>query len=332
MKHLAPPNGNVCAIGDPDQAIYRFRGADARFFSAFGADHPGASMVRLTRNYRSDRNIVSLSSQVIAKSGSRHRAVPVIDEAPDLVTVHEAPTEKAEAEFIVQSLEQAVGGHSFFSIDSGRTTETPDRDLSFSDFAVLYRTEAQAAPIVEALERSGLPFQQRSHHRLLDYPGVAGLIDALLEAPASGSVRERLEAGRYGRRAGRGRRERAGGSQGAAPAHRGRMRRRHGTVSHGGCAGRRNRYLGPEGRPDFAPDPARRQGTRVPGRHHRRLRGRSAPLDLGHTGPRGSRRGAAPLLCRRYPCEVEALPHPGGQAAMAGQGAAAPSLALPGRH
>ena len=209
VKHLAPPNGNVCAIGDPDQAIYRFRGADARFFSAFGADHPGASMVRLTRNYRSDRNIVSLSSQVIAKSGSRHRAVPVIDEAPDLVTVHEAPTENAEAEFIVQSLEQAVGGHSFFSIDSGRTTETPGRDLSFSDFAVLYRTEAQAAPIVKALERSGLPFQQRSHHRLLDYPGVAGLIDALLEAPASGSVRERLEAAGTGGREGNAANERA---------------------------------------------------------------------------------------------------------------------------
>ena len=94
VKHLAPPNGNVCAIGDPDQAIYRFRGADARFFSAFGADHPGASMVRLTRNYRSDRNIVSLSSQVIAKSGSRHRAVPVIAEAPDLVTKHPPRTRR----------------------------------------------------------------------------------------------------------------------------------------------------------------------------------------------------------------------------------------------
>ena len=131
---------------------------------------------------------------MIAPSGSGQRSVPVLEEAPDLVTVHEAPTEKAEAEFIVQAIEQALGGHSFFSIDSGRSAESEGRDLSFSDFAVLYRTEAQAPTLVEALARSGMPFQQRSHHRLLDHPGVAALVDALREAPGAGPVRERLDA------------------------------------------------------------------------------------------------------------------------------------------
>ncbi len=194
VRQLVPPEGNVCAIGDPDQAIYRFRGADVRYFSEFREHFPGTRVVRLARNYRSDRNIVALSSQVIAPSGSDQRSLPVLEEAPDLVTVHEAPTEKAEAEFIVQALEQALGGHSFFSIDSGRSAESEGRDLSFSDFAVLYRTEAQAAPLVEALARSGMPFQQRSHHRLLDHPGVAALVDALREAPGTGPVRERLDA------------------------------------------------------------------------------------------------------------------------------------------
>ena len=123
VRMLVPPDGNVCAIGDPDQAIYRFRGADMRFFSEFHQDFPETRVVRLTRNYRSDRNIIALSSQVIARSGSNQRSVPVIEDAPDLVTVHEAATEKAEAEFIVHSLEQALGGHSFFSIDSGRSAE-----------------------------------------------------------------------------------------------------------------------------------------------------------------------------------------------------------------
>ena len=194
VRQLVPPEGNVCAIGDPDQAIYRFRGADVRFFSEFREHFPGTRVVRLARNYRSDRNIVALSSQVIAPSGSGQRSVPVLEEAPDLVTVHEAPTEKAEAEFIVQALEQALGGHSFFSIDSGRSAESEGRDLSFSDFAVLYRTEAQAPPLVEALARSGMPFQQRSHRRLLDHPGVVALVDALREAPDTGPVRERLDA------------------------------------------------------------------------------------------------------------------------------------------
>ena len=192
VRQIVPPGGNVCAIGDPDQAIYRFRGGDVRYFSEFREHFPGTKVVRLTRNYRSERNIVALSSQVIAPSGCDRRSVPVLEEVPDLVTVHEAPTEKAEAEFIVQSLEQALGGHSFFSIDSGRSAESDGRDLSFSDFAVLYRTEAQAPPLVEALARSGMPFQQRSHRRLLDHPGVAALVDALRETAGSGPVLERL--------------------------------------------------------------------------------------------------------------------------------------------
>ena len=206
VRQLVPPDGNVCAIGDPDQAIYGFRGADVRFFSEFQRDFPGAEVVRLKRNYRSGRNIVTLSSQVIARSGSAPSSaphsepspapssVPAAGEAPDLVTIHEAPTGKAEAEFIVQSLERMLGGHSFFSIDSGRSPDGEGHDLSLSDFAVLYRTEAQAVALAEALQRSGLPFQQRSHRRLLEHPGVAALLDALREAPGAGLIRERLEA------------------------------------------------------------------------------------------------------------------------------------------
>ena len=214
VRQLVPPDGNVCAIGDPDQAIYGFRGADVRFFSEFQQDFPGTRVVRLTRNYRSERNIVALSGQVIGPSGCARRsalaaeAVEARDaeamqarEAGDtaedvsgLVTLHEAPTDKAEAEFIVQSLERILGGHSFFSIDSGRSPDGEGHDLSFSDFAVLYRTEAQAVVLAEALQRSGLPFQQRSHRRLMEHPGVTALLDALREGPGAGPVRERLEA------------------------------------------------------------------------------------------------------------------------------------------
>lgn len=188
LKHLVPADGNICAIGDPDQAIYGFRGADVRFFSEFQRDFPAAQVVRLSRNYRSDRNIVRLSSQLMATSSTR----AVLEDAPRLITIHEAPTEKAEAEFIVQTLERSLGGHSFFSIDSGRSADAEGQDLAFSDFAVLYRTESQAAVLVEALQRSGMPFQQRSHARLLDHPGVAGLTEAM--RAQAGSLGDRLEA------------------------------------------------------------------------------------------------------------------------------------------
>ena len=194
VKLLSPAGGNLCAIGDPDQAIYGFRGADLRFFAEFERDFPGTRVVRLTRNYRSDRNIVTLSAQVMAGSGSGQRSIAVDEEAAERIAIHEAPTEKAEAEFIVQSLERALGGHSFFSIDSGRSAEIEARDFSFSDFAVLYRTEAQVPALVEALSRSGMPFQRRSHRRLLDHPGVSAVLDALHESPGAGSLREGIEA------------------------------------------------------------------------------------------------------------------------------------------
>ena len=194
IRQIVPPDGNICAIGDPDQAIYGFRGADRRFFTEFIDHFPAARVVRLSRNYRSERNIVTLSSQVIAPAASAGPSVPVLDDAPNRITLHEAASDKAEAEFVVQSLEQTLGGHSFFSIDSGRSAEAQGHDFSFSDFAVLYRTEAQAAALAEALQRSGMPFQQRSHSPLVAHPGVVALMDSLDRSPGTGSLRQRLEA------------------------------------------------------------------------------------------------------------------------------------------
>jgi DNA helicase-2/ATP-dependent DNA helicase PcrA len=194
LKALVPPHGNICAIGDPDQAIYGFRGADVHFFERFQDNFPTAHVMRLTRNYRSDRNIVAASAQVIARTGSRPQAVAVRQTASTLITLHEAPTEKAEAEFVVQTLEHLLGGHSFFSIDSGRSVNPDTQNLSFSDFAVLYRTEAQRPPLQEALARSGMPFQQRSHALLLDHPGVSAFVEAWLAAGEPGPIRDHLTA------------------------------------------------------------------------------------------------------------------------------------------
>ena len=196
VKLLVPRDGNVCAIGDPDQSIYRFRGADVRLFHRFAEDFPGARVARLTRNYRSDRNLVSVASQVIAPAGSAHAATSMLDDAPHLITLHEARTDKAEAEFVVQSLERLFGGHSFFSIDSGRSRDAEAADVSFADVAVLYRTEAQADAVAEALHRSGMPFQQRAHTRLLDHPGAAALMDAVRAHHTDAPIAARLASAR----------------------------------------------------------------------------------------------------------------------------------------
>ncbi|MEO1266805.1 MAG: 3'-5' exonuclease, partial [Myxococcota bacterium] len=112
------------------------------------------------------------------------------------ITMHAAATEKSEAEFIVKTLEKLLGGHTFFSIDSGRSTGAEDTDYSFSDTAILYRTEAQAQALTEALDRSGIPYQSRSHGQLADHTEVASWIEALQQR-AEGSERtawEQLEA------------------------------------------------------------------------------------------------------------------------------------------
>ena len=194
IKQLAPADGNVFAIGDANQAIYGFRGADVRFFERFQDDFPNAQVVRLRRNYRSQPHIVTLSGQLMAQSAIQPPPVSASDVEPHRIILHEAASEAAEAEFVVRNVEQLLGGHSFFSIDSGRAVEAATDNLSFADIAVLYRTEAQAPALVEALQRSGMPFQHRSHRLLIDHPGVAELADALLQQQHTGSLREQLAA------------------------------------------------------------------------------------------------------------------------------------------
>jgi uncharacterized protein (TIGR00375 family) len=189
LQLLAPRGANVCVIGDPDQAIYGFRGADASCFDRFRADHPDAKMVRLAKNYRSTGTIVAASSQMIA-AGEERPLAAIVHDLHERIAIHAAPTERAEAEFVVHTIEQLIGGHSFFSIDSGRGKGTSN--LAFSDIAVLYRTDAQAGPLVEALARSGIPFKKHSHRPLAEEPAARALLQSAENDGAERSLPDRL--------------------------------------------------------------------------------------------------------------------------------------------
>ena len=185
LRLLTTPDANLCVIGDPDQAIYGFRGADVGFFLRFAQDFPGATTVRLTRNYRSSPAIVAGALQAIAPStlvAGRELAAMAGADAPARITIHQAASDLAEAEFVVQTVDRLLGGSSFLSLDSGRADGGAEHGLSFADVAVLYRTDAQSGPLAEALGRAGMPFQKRSHDRLLDRPAVRGLVRALRAA------------------------------------------------------------------------------------------------------------------------------------------------------
>ena len=180
LRLLVPADGNICAIGDPDQAIYSFRGADVGHFLRFTTDFREGRVVRLTRNYRSTAPIVAAASQAIAPTSlvRERRLEPArldADAAP--LGLHSAATPSAEAEWVAAAIDGLVGGVSHRSFDAGRVDSRlgVHDGMSFGDIAVLYRTDAQAAPVLEALTRAGLPAQKRSHDRLADRRAVGAI-------------------------------------------------------------------------------------------------------------------------------------------------------------
>jgi DNA helicase II / ATP-dependent DNA helicase PcrA len=197
LRLLCPADGNLTAIGDPDQAIYSFRGADVGFFLRFTADFTDARQVRLSRNYRSAAPILAAAVQAIAPSslvpGRRLDPAKLDPEAPQ-IGLYPAASVEDEAVFVAKTIDELVGGVSHRSVDS--RAATPDA-VSFADIAVLYRTDAQAGPIVDALTRGGIPVQKRSHDRLLDRAGVAAIARELRFASGLGgslAARVRLTA------------------------------------------------------------------------------------------------------------------------------------------
>jgi len=184
LRLLTSPGSRICVIGDPDQAIYGFRGGDVGHFLRFAADYPDAESAQLTRSYRSAPTIVRAAMQLI-RPGTLvpgRQLVPARTDIPDgPVVLHSVADERTEAEAIAATIETMLGGASFHALDSravdGRVRT--EHQLSFADFAVLYRTTAQAGEVGEALGRRGFPFQRRSHSRLAEMPGVPEILGAL---------------------------------------------------------------------------------------------------------------------------------------------------------
>ena len=203
LRQLAAPGSRICAIGDPDQAIYGFRGGDVgyflRFQQDFGASAPGsaiaapdagvlggpaATTVRLSRSYRSAPTIVRAAMQLI-RPGTLvpgRELIPARTDIPDgPVALQAVADEREEADAVASSIEKFLGGASFHALDT-RAVDGRNRteyQLSFADFAVLYRTSSQADAVGEALARRGFPFQRRAHSRLAEMPGVDRILAAL---------------------------------------------------------------------------------------------------------------------------------------------------------
>ncbi|MBN1217572.1 MAG: UvrD-helicase domain-containing protein [Anaerolineae bacterium] len=181
LQLLTAPDSNVCLIGDPDQAIYGFRGATPKYFHHFSRDFAPVKILHLSRNYRSSQLILNASAQVIEKSPARER-VKIWSDFVDKtkIDVYHAPSDKAEAEYTVHEIEKMVGGTSYFSIDSARVSDDDGlAGLTFADVAVLYRLSGQSQPLLEAFERSGIPYQTVGQTPLVEHKDIRTVLACL---------------------------------------------------------------------------------------------------------------------------------------------------------
>lgn len=173
LRLLAPDTANICVIGDPDQAIYGFRGSDAAFFRRFQEDYPNHRTIRLSRNYRSTETILSSAGQVIRTPNKKSSTTTTAQTYSGIqgyptVTIVSAASAKAEAVAIGKSIESMVGGTGYHALNFGQKGDPNQSSArSFNDFAILYRTGEQGRFIAEVLENAGLPCQRTDREKWL---------------------------------------------------------------------------------------------------------------------------------------------------------------------
>jgi DNA helicase-2/ATP-dependent DNA helicase PcrA len=144
VKHLAQRHRNICVVGDDDQAIYGWRGADVRHMLAFQNDFPGTTLVKLEQNYRSTQVILDAANGVIAEnSGRLGKTLFTSVQGGSSVTLLGAADERDEAEWLASEFARRAA----------------DTDLGYEDMAILYRTNSQSRPMEEAFRFRGIPYR-----------------------------------------------------------------------------------------------------------------------------------------------------------------------------
>ena len=158
LKGLCGPDTKVTAIGDPDQAIYGFRGAEASFFTRFGEDFPGAASMGLIKNYRTCGLVLQSAAALISHAPEPHRTEPhAMRPGGHKPVALEFGSPQAEAAWLAAEVVRLLGG-----LDSRQVERGLDCDLeafAASDIAVLYRLHAMAGPLQKALLEAGVPVQ-----------------------------------------------------------------------------------------------------------------------------------------------------------------------------
>lgn len=143
VQMLARKFKNICVVGDSDQSIYRWRGADIQNILSFEKDYPNATMIMLEQNYRSSQRILQAANDVIGNNTSRYPKILRTENSEgEKIQLFRAFNEQQEAQFVVQSIQEMM--------------DTENRTLN--DFAILYRTNAQSRVMEEVLVKSNMAY------------------------------------------------------------------------------------------------------------------------------------------------------------------------------
>ncbi|WP_423189888.1 DNA helicase PcrA [Alkalibacterium sp. f15] len=154
VKLLAERFNNICVVGDADQSIYGWRGADMENILNFERDYSDAKVVLLEQNYRSTKNILKAANDVISHNSKRKDKHLWTDKnGGEFITYYRAGNEHEEARYVIQHIQQEL-------------EKNPDRE--YGDFAVLYRTNAQSRVMEETLIKTNIPYRMVGGHKFYD--------------------------------------------------------------------------------------------------------------------------------------------------------------------
>jgi ATP-dependent DNA helicase UvrD/PcrA len=175
VKLLGGEHGNVVVVGDDDQSIYGWRGADIRNILNFEKDFPAARVVRLEENYRSTPEILAVANAAIsANTARRGKTLRSTCRSGEKVTMVAALDERDEADFIIDEIDARRG-----SADGRTPVGAVGGGLTLRDAAILYRTNAQSRSLEESLRRRGFAYRLVGSVRFYDRREIRDLMSYL---------------------------------------------------------------------------------------------------------------------------------------------------------
>ncbi|OSA89149.1 UNVERIFIED_ORG: DNA helicase PcrA [Clostridium botulinum] len=161
IKLLASKYKNICVVGDDDQCIYQWRGADIQNILDFEKDYPNAKVIKLEQNYRSKSNILNAANVVIVNNANRKsKVLRTEQEAGDKIKIYRAFSDSDEGDFVSKQIAE---------IKSKENKE-------YKDFAILYRTNAQSRIFEESLRRRGIPYKIVGGTRFYDRKEIKDIL------------------------------------------------------------------------------------------------------------------------------------------------------------